>query len=104
MIYGSYLVVETVNPLSLYSFVNFYMDMTHKRPIHPETLKFLLEASGLREVETSFVSPVPDGMKLRKLVAPGDEHNAMAEIHNYNIDKLNNILFGPQDYFAFGKK
>ena len=104
MIYGSYLVVETVNPLSLYSFANFYMDMTHKRPIHPETLKFLLEASGLREVETRFVSPVPDGMRLRKIVALEDEHNAIAEIHNYNIDKLNNILFGPQDYFALGKK
>jgi len=51
LIYGGTLIVETVNPQSFASFVNFYIDMSHKRPVHPETLKFLLEAAGFRELE-----------------------------------------------------
>ncbi len=60
MKFGYYIVIETVNPLSFVSFVNFYIDMTHKRPVHPETLQYLLNASGFRECEKKFFSPVPD--------------------------------------------
>ena len=52
LIYSDPIVVETVNPLSFFSFANFYIDMSHKRPVHPETLKFLLGAHGFREIES----------------------------------------------------
>ena len=60
MKYGHHIVVETVNPLSFYSLANFYIDLTHVRPVHPETLRFLLRAVGFREVEARFFLPVPD--------------------------------------------
>ena len=104
--FGYHILVETVNPLSLVSLANFYLDMSHKRPIHPETLKFLMASVNFREIETRFFSPIPDEMRLRKInidgVEVGNIHST--EIYNYNIDLLNNILYGPQDYVVLGKK
>jgi 2-polyprenyl-3-methyl-5-hydroxy-6-metoxy-1,4-benzoquinol methylase len=105
--YGFYLIVETVNPLSLFSFANFYIDLTHIKPVHPETLKFLLSAVNFREIEAKFISPVPDGMKLKKFPDVGDltdREKVMLETYNQNIDMLNNTLYGAQDYAVIGKK
>lgn len=104
--FGYYIVIETVNPLSLVSLANFYIDMSHKRPIHPETLKFLMNYENFREVETIFVSPIPDEMKLKKTDIEGIEGDIgrLIEIHNHNTDMLNSILYGPQDYAIVGKK
>jgi len=104
---GYYLVVETVNPLSFVSFVNFYIDMTHKRPVHPETLQFIISAAGFRECEMKFSSPVPDSGRLKKITNISELDEAArknAEIYNHNIEMLNTILFGAQDYAVIGKK
>lgn len=104
---GHYLVVETVNPLSFASFANFYIDMTHVRPVHPETLKFLFGTAGFREMEMSFSSPVPEEIRLRKLPLPeavDDERRSFVELYNLNIDSLNGILYGAQDYAVIGMK
>ena len=37
-----FIIIETVNPLSFVSFVNFYINLSHTRPLHPETMRFLL--------------------------------------------------------------
>lgn len=105
--YGFYLVVETVNPLSLFSFSNFYIDLTHIKPVHPETLRFLFNAVDFREIDTKFVSPVPDSMRLKKLPEFGDlkdREKLISETYNQNIDMLNNVLYGAQDYAIIGKK
>ena len=104
--FGYHIQIETVNPLSFTSFVNFYLDMSHKKPIHPETLKFLMASANFREIETRFISPIPDEMRLKKINIDGDEEMNIhsTEIYNYNIDLLNNILYGPQDYVVIGKK
>ncbi len=105
--YGYYIFVETVNPLSLVSFANFYIDMTHKKPIHPYTLKFLLEAAGFRDLETKFFSPVPDYARLKQISSPENISPAISSIieaHNQNVEMLNNILYGAQDYAVIGKK
>ena len=83
-------IFETVNPFSLYSLRNFFIDLTHRNPIPPDTLKFLVEASGFRDVEVKFSSPVPDEIKLK-----GDDEN---------VRKLNEFLFGFQDYAIIGRK
>ena len=104
---GYYLVAETVNPLSFVSFANFYIDMTHVRPVHPETLKFLFGAAGFREIEAQFSAPVPDEARLRKLSLDGNSDGSKREfiqIYNQNIDLLNGILYGAQDYAAVGRK
>ena len=106
--YGYYIIAETLNPLSLVSFSSYFnMDLTHKKPIHPETLKFLFSSAGFREIEIKFYSPVNDEVKLRKIDAKyalSDEAKSFVEHCNYNLDILNNILYGPQDYAVIGKK
>lgn len=107
MKFGYHIVAETVNPLSFVSFANFYIDMTHVRPVHPETLKFLLGAVGFREIEAQFSSPVPDEARLRKLPITevmDEERQAFFESYNHNVELLNGTLYGAQDYAVVGKK
>ncbi len=104
--FGYYIVIETVNPLSLVSLTNYYIDMSHKRPIHPETLKFLINYANFRELETIFFSPIPDDKRLKKTNIEGIEGDflRLIEVYDQNIDKLNTILYGPQDYAIVAKK
>jgi O-antigen chain-terminating methyltransferase len=107
MKYGFYLIAETVNPLSFSSFANFYIDLTHIKPVHPETLKFLLESTGFREVKPVFSSPLPETMRLQKLVpneGATDLERHQVDIYNRNIEMLNATLYGAQDYAMIGKK
>ena len=107
MKYGFYIIIETVNPLSLFSFANFYLDLSHVKPVHPETLRFLLNTTGFRDIETKFLSPVPSEMKLQKLPELADlteKSQLMIEICNQNTDIINNALYGAQDYAVIGKK
>ena len=106
LIYGGTIVVETVNPLSFFSFANFYIDMSHKRPVHPETLGFLLNVAGFREIKIELIAPVRDDARLKKIKIGErrDEHSEEIEIYNHNIDMLNAIIYGPQDYALIGIK
>ncbi len=105
--FGYYIVIETVNPTSFVSFVNFYIDMTHKRPVHPETLQYLISAAGFRECEKKYFSAVSDEDRLKKFEgSPDADENERrnVDVYNRNIEKLNSILFGAQDYAVVGKK
>jgi len=107
MKFGYHIVIETVNPLSFVSFVNFYIDMTHKRPVHPETLQYLLSAAGFRECEKKFFSPVSDESRLKKVEGTADMNETETknvEVYNHNVEMLNTVLFGAQDYAVVGKK
>jgi len=105
--YDKYIVVETVNPLSLVAFFNFYIDMSHQKPVHPYTLKFLLESSQYREIDVKYFSEIPENAKLKRLPKPDStdsNENQFLELSNYNIDMLNLLLWGPMDYAVIGKK
>jgi len=107
MKFGYHIVIETVNPLSFVSFVNFYIDMTHKRPVHPETLQYLLSAVGFRECEKKFFSLVSDEGRLKKIDWTSDMNAAESknvDVYNHNVEMLNTVLFGAQDYAVVGKK
>jgi O-antigen chain-terminating methyltransferase len=107
LMYGYFIIIETVNPLSFVSFANFYIDLSHVKPLHPETMRFLLEVAGFREIELKFYSPVPDEIRLQKVQLNNkmeDREKLLIETFNRNIDILNNQLYGPQDYAFFGKK
>ena len=84
------LILETVNPDSLFSLMSFWKDPTHMHPIPPDVLKFYLEMAGFVNVKVIFNSPVPDHERL--------------EGSDKNTEKLNNILFGPRDYAVIGWK
>ena len=91
------IVLETVNPESVVAFVAFYRDLTHQKPLHPETLEFMLTAVGFREVTIRYSSPVSERARLLS-VADG------SDTLNQNFEKLNALLFGDQDYAVIGTK
>jgi SAM-dependent methyltransferase len=104
---GGIIVVETVNPLSLASFINFYLDMSHIKPVHPLTLEFLLESVGFMKNEIKYYSTIPDEVKLQKIPMSDTFSDLECEIfnsYNHNIELLNNLLWGPRDYAVIGKK
>lgn len=105
---GAPFVVETVNPTSVVAATsNFYLDLSHVRPIHPEAMKFLLEAEGFQEAGITFLSPVEDEAKLKALpVGAGGEplRWEVTELLNQNIERLNDLLYGYQDYAIVARK
>lgn len=98
---GSRIALETINPACWFAFFESYIrDITHVRPLHPDTLKFLLVASGFQRVEIRYRAPYPEHEKLQPVssVALGDA----AEILNANVARLNALLFTYLDYAAVG--
>ncbi len=97
---GGHIVLETINPASVFALVQIYfLDITHQKPIHPQTLKFLLENSGFEDVDIQYSEPL-EGEQLKTL--PGaDETEAVL---NQNIDTLNRLLYSPPNYAAIGIK
>jgi SAM-dependent methyltransferase len=90
------LILETPNPESLLAgSVNFHRDLTHVRPIHPDTLAFLAESAGFPKVEIRRLSPVPDDERL-----PSPENGVLANI----VEQLNDLLYGYQDYAVVARK
>jgi len=97
---SSHIVLETVNPLSLFALVQIYfLDMTHQQPVHPQALKFLLECTGFENVEIKYSGQL-DQERLQEL--PGRDETAC--ILNANIDKLNELLYAPPNYAAIAQK
>ena len=60
---GGRIVLETINPACWVAFFeSFIRDLTHVKPIHPETLQYLLQASGFSNVEIVYRAPIaPEG-------------------------------------------
>lgn len=92
---GGKVIVETVNPQSLYVFAHaFYADPTHTTPVHPAYLTFLFREAGFAEVDIDWRSPPAESETLLQV----DGDGAVGEVVNENVRRLNNLLFGPQDY------
>ena len=105
---GALLVLETINPACWVAFFESYIrDITHVRPLHPDTLKYLVVASGFHEVNVQFRSPIAEAGKLERLQAPaggGADAAALKAVadltraFNANMDRLNERLFTYLDY------
>lgn len=92
---GSTIVLETVNPTCWFAFFESYVrDITHVRPLHPDSLSYYVSASGFQKTSVRFSAPVPDTEKLGRL--PGQD--AATAAINANIDRLNTLLFTYLDY------
>ena len=105
---GAYLVIETPNPLSLVTASQaFYIDLSHVKPVHPETLRFLLDSTGFKNVELRFFHSWPGSMKLAAIKSfPGADPRIalLARQVDRNFEKLNDMLLGNQDYAAIGRR
>lgn len=99
---GAPLLMETINVGSAFGFLQIYTkDLTHRTPIHPDTLRFLINACGFRDSKILFTSPVPAPAQLKLLPQPADETEA---VFNQNMEKLNRLLFDPQEYAVLAFK
>ncbi|WP_252221707.1 MULTISPECIES: methyltransferase domain-containing protein [unclassified Clostridium] len=99
---GSYFIAETPNPVMLSTFSNsFYIDPSHKNPVHPETFKFILEKAGFKDIQIMFTECSKTEYTLPLL--HDESVNNLKEFNN-GINHLNDLLFGSQDYAIIAKK
>ncbi|GMU67623.1 MAG: hypothetical protein AMXMBFR36_38970 [Acidobacteriota bacterium] len=104
---GGVLVLETPNPLSLVVAArNFWIDPTHRRPIHPETLRMMFDVAGFDPVERIDLRPFPSEHRLPEIdldeIDPGQRD--LAHRANELRDRLDDLLFGCQDYALVGTR
>ena len=108
---GSPIALETINVASWSAFFTSYIrDLTHVRPIHPDTLKFVVVASGFLDADIQLRAPLPESEKLAPAPAAaravdlrvtGDEGRALvalADTFDRNMERLNAQLYAPLDY------
>ena len=107
-------VLETINPACWLAFFSSYLrDYTHAWPVHPETLQYLLQATGFDRVEIRYSEQAPDAVRMR-VVDPASLTTAdpaataavrtLANAYNANASILNSLLFTYMDYAAIGYK
>jgi SAM-dependent methyltransferase len=101
---GAAIVLETINPACWFAFFESYIrDITHVRPLHPDTLKFLLVASGFQHIDIRYRVPYPEHEKLQPIAASGALGDSVETI-NANVNKLNRLLFTHLDYAAVARR
>ena len=104
---GGRVVLETINPTSLVALSsNYFRDLTHVFPLHPDTLAFEATLAGLEVEEVRFLSPVPAAARLQRLdltdcLTP--RWQAVVEGVNHTIDRLNELLYGHQDFCVIAR-
>jgi SAM-dependent methyltransferase len=105
---GGRLVLETLNPACWVAFFDSYIrDITHVWPLHPETLKYLVVASGFTKAAVEFRSPVPLEDRLQPIAVPAAADAALGDLveaFNANVEKLNSRIFTYLDYAVIGDK
>jgi len=107
---GATLVLETINPTCWVAFFESYIrDMSHRWPLHPETLQFVVEAHGFSQVGVQFRSPVSETGKLRRVSAPGGGAvdpvvNDLIATVNAHADQLNARIFSHMDYAIIARR
>lgn len=79
------------------------MDLTHQRLIHPQTMEFLLQADGFREVTSRFTRPPEGPLLIPPLKVPGDSGDGLDKF-NQATDYLNKLLYGRQEYAVLATK
>jgi O-antigen chain-terminating methyltransferase len=105
---GGRIVLETLNPACWVAFFDSYIrDITHVWPLHPDTLKYLVLASGFSGAEVEYRSPVPERDKLQLLEVPRGSDETLVELadtFNANVERLNARMFTYLDYAVVAVK
>ena len=114
---GAPLALETINVASWSAFFRSYVrDITHVRPVHPETLQFLVSTAGFRNARIVYRSPYPEEERLRQVEElrsatssdgggdPAADLAQVAAVLNRNVETLNRLLFAEQDYAVVAER
>jgi O-antigen chain-terminating methyltransferase len=87
---GGVAIFETPNPKNIVvGACNFYADPTHKNPLFPDTIQFILESQGLSKVKILYLNPVEG--------SPFNQEDASWQL-------LHNWFFCARDYAVVGYK
>ena len=101
---GGLLALETVNPRSVVGLLEvFNRDLTHEKPLHPDTLSFLAAAAGFTDVRVEMRSPVEPAARLQPVPADGLPARTAAAL-NENVARLNDLLYAPQEYVLLARR
>ncbi len=101
---GGLLLLETVNPRSVVGLLEvFNRDLSHERPLHPDTLSFLAAAAGFSDVRVEMRTPVEPSSRLQPIPTEGLPERAAAAL-NENVERLNSFLYGPLEYVLFARR
>ena len=103
---GAPIVLETINAACWMAFFETYIrDLTHARPLHPDTLKYLVQASGFSHTDVRFRAPVEEQDRLPRVPTQQDPAlAAIAEAINAHADRLNTRLFSAMDYAVIARR
>jgi O-antigen chain-terminating methyltransferase len=107
---GAPLVLETINPACWMAFFETYIrDLTHQRPLHPDTLRYLVQASGFTGVDVRYRAPIGAGDRLERVgadpaIAAQPALVKLASALDANADKLNARLFSSADYAVIARR
>ena len=107
---GATLILETINAASWSAFFSSYIrDITHIRPLHPDTLRYFVTASGFQHVRVEYRSPSPASTKLESLPTQDDGGTpdtlvTLVQTFNHNVERLNGLLFADQDFAVIGER
>ncbi len=89
---GGVILFETPNPLNLeVGASSFYLDPSHKNPLHPESTAFFIESRGF--VNVSY-----------KLVEHGEFESKLRDIKEYKLKEFKDYISLPRDYALIGYK
>ncbi len=99
---GGKVIFETINTESMVALAsNYFRDPTHVFPLHPETMRFMLELLGLKVLSVNKLSPYGEEASLKEIEVTEfmtPRWGVTIETLNRNIRRLNKILYGHQDY------
>jgi O-antigen chain-terminating methyltransferase len=102
---GAAIVLETINTSCWMAFFETYLrDLTHARPLHPDTLRFLVEASGFTRVEVTYREPVREADRLPRVPNHDPALTVVVNALNAHADQLNARLFSSMDYAVIARR
>jgi O-antigen chain-terminating methyltransferase len=107
---GSTMVLETINVACWLAFFESYVrDITHVRPLHPDTLKYLVTASGFADVNVQFGSAIDPANRLQPVsraarTAGDDALRSLADAFDGNVERLNRLMFTHLDYAVIARR
>jgi cyclopropane fatty-acyl-phospholipid synthase-like methyltransferase len=103
---GAPLLLETINASCWMAFFETYIrDLTHRHPLHPDTLHYLVQAAGFRDVNVQFRQPVDERDRLERAPAsPDSSLAAVVAAINAHADRLNSRLFSSMDYAVIARR
>ncbi|MBD49308.1 MAG: hypothetical protein CME23_03325 [Gemmatimonadetes bacterium] len=109
----SKIVLETINPACWVAFFDGYIrDITHAQPLHPDTLTYLLHATGFQGATIRYSAPYPEHAKLQRVAVSDrskkakdtDELASLTVAFNDAADKINSFLFTHLDYAVIAER